>query len=102
MTLNDQTIVKQRAFETTYMFAKPYDGYVNGCSLQTVSFLERIHGDLGLDRQPEDLCLYVFLERELPQGMRYPNEFSGIPVLVKVVREIRDEELIYESTDEPE
>ena len=98
--INNEVVAKQRAFERAYMFAEPYSGFVNGCSLQTVDFLRRIHSDAVISGRPEDLCIYVFLERPLPQGLSYPREFDELPVVTKVVGEIREEELIYESKDE--
>lgn len=96
--IGDEAIAKQRAFEQAYMFAKPYDSYVNGCSLQTVGFLEELlHIRLG--RHSQDLCLYVFLERPLPHGMQYPKEFDGLPVITRAFGEIREEEPIYEDKE---
>ena len=100
MILNDAAVAKQRAFERAYMFAEPYSGFVNGCSLQTVDFLREIHGYSAVSGRPENLCLYVFLERPLSHGMHYPKEFDGMPVIARVVGEIREEEPIYESRDE--
>ncbi len=98
--LNSEVIAKQRAFERAYMFAKPFNSYVNGCSVQTASFLGELHRDLRLCVSPESLCLYVFLERPLPTGFEYPKEFDGMPVITRVVGEIRDEEPVYESKNE--
>ena len=96
MILNDAAVAKQRAFERAYMFAEPYSGFVNGCSLQTIGFLREIHGDAAVSGRPEDLCLYVFLERPLPHGTHYPREFDSMPIIVRVVGELREEEPIYE------
>ena len=98
--ISDDAIRNQRAFEQAYVFAEPYSRFVNGCSLQTTSFLEGLHRDLALDRPPQDLCFYVFLERKLPNGMDYPREFLDIPVVTRVIGEIHDTEPVYEDTHE--
>ncbi len=92
---SDEQSVVQREFERLYMFSKPFSDYVNGVSLQRISNLFYL-SKIPEGKKPDELCLYVVLRNELPQGIELPSDYRGLTIVSRVVGGIHEEEPIYE------
>lgn len=78
-------------FVEEYM-SGPFGEYVNGASLQRADFLSREYPFIRESCRPDELCLYIFLEKPLPEGINLPIEFEGYPVFSKVHGPIDDDQ----------
>lgn len=81
----------QKQFVQEYMMTSPYDQYVNGCgvsSLSTKQDHEGIEINLREGESLDDLCLSVFLKKSPPKDLELPAEYEGVKVFYEVVGEV--------------
>ncbi len=82
----DEAKKVKKEFIEEYANKNPYEEYINGVGISKVGVKKDERDDIG---SLDDLCLSVYLLKELPTNLTPPKTYQGMHVFYKVVGEIK-------------